>query len=163
MATENKKYLDLAGLAHLIGKLNEEKRIVKHTGHTATTAAAVKVGKDANGHVVLGGALSYNDLTDKPTIGNGTLTIKANGTSKGTFKANQTDNTEINITLADLGVDTAIHFRGVFTATSEVTNPKNGDVCLIGSTEHIYSDGTWYELGDEASHALKSIEIKPGT
>lgn len=45
---------------------------------------------------------SYNDLSNKPTIpaaaNNGTLTIKQNGTSKGTFSANQSSNTEINVT-----------------------------------------------------------------
>lgn len=166
MATEIKKYLDLEGLQHLIEKLNNEKRIVKHPTDAAASASPVRVGRDANGHVVLGDALakvadtgSYDDLLDKPTIGTGTLTIQANGATKGTFNANAENDTTINITLGDLGVDSALHFRGVFTATSEVTNPQNGDVCLVGSTEHIYSDGTWYELGDEASHALKSITI----
>ena len=44
---------------------------------------------------------SYNDLSNKPTIptvNNGKLTIKQNGTSKGTFSANQLSNTEINVT-----------------------------------------------------------------
>ena len=45
---------------------------------------------------------SYSDLSDKPTIpaaaNNGVLTIKQNGTSKGTFSANQSNNTEINVT-----------------------------------------------------------------
>ena len=45
---------------------------------------------------------SYSDLSDKPTIPaaakNGVLTIKQNGTSVGTFSANQSNNTEINVT-----------------------------------------------------------------
>lgn len=45
---------------------------------------------------------SYNDLTDKPTIpsaaNNGTLTITQNGTSKGTFTANQSSNATIALT-----------------------------------------------------------------
>jgi hypothetical protein len=44
---------------------------------------------------------SYNDLTNKPTIGNGTLTIQKNGTTVATFTANQTGNTTANI-LADV-------------------------------------------------------------
>ena len=44
---------------------------------------------------------SYNDLQDKPTIGNGTLTIQKNGTTVATFTANQTGNTTANI-LADV-------------------------------------------------------------
>ena len=44
---------------------------------------------------------SYNDLTDKPTIptvGNGTVTIKQAGASKGTFTMNQSGNTTIELT-----------------------------------------------------------------
>jgi hypothetical protein len=41
---------------------------------------------------------SYTDLSNKPTIGSGVLTIKRNGTSVGTFNANATAAAEINIT-----------------------------------------------------------------
>ena len=44
---------------------------------------------------------SYNDLSNKPTIpsvGNGTVTIKQAGTSKGTFTMNQAGNTTIELT-----------------------------------------------------------------
>ena len=44
---------------------------------------------------------SYNDLSNKPTIpsvGNGTITIKQAGTSKGTFTTNQSGNTTIELT-----------------------------------------------------------------
>src|SRR5574344_3119808 len=44
---------------------------------------------------------SYNDLTNKPTIpsvGNGTVTIKQAGTTKGTFTMNQSGNTTIELT-----------------------------------------------------------------
>lgn len=51
---------------------------------------------------------SYNDLTNKPTIGNATLTIKRNDTNAGTFTANATTNKSINI--------------AVPTKTSDLTN-----------------------------------------
>ena len=44
---------------------------------------------------------SYNDLSNKPTIpavGNGTVTIKQAGTSKGTFTMNQSGDTTIELT-----------------------------------------------------------------
>lgn len=41
---------------------------------------------------------SYNDLSYKPTIGNGTVTITQGGISKGTFTLNQTGNTTIALT-----------------------------------------------------------------
>lgn len=50
---------------------------------------------------------SYNDLTNKPAIpyvGNGTITITQNGTSKGTFSMNQSGNTTISLT--DTNTDT---------------------------------------------------------
>lgn len=51
---------------------------------------------------------SYNDLTNKPTIGNATITIQKNGSSAGTFTTNATSNKSINI--------------AVPTATSDLTN-----------------------------------------
>lgn len=47
----------------------------------------------------------YDDLTDKPTIGNATLTIQKNGTSAGTFTANATSNKAINITVPTTAAD----------------------------------------------------------
>lgn len=170
--TTNKKYLDLEGLSHLIDKLNDEKRLTAHPKAADTTPAAVKVGMDADGHVKLGAALSYNDLQDKPVIGNGTLTIKANGTSKGTFTANQTGDSAINITAADLGLGNALHFKGTTTtaiADGASTNPiliggnnytaVAGDVVLYSNKEFIWNGTGWEELGDESSHALKSITV----
>lgn len=185
MATENKKYLDLAGLQ----KLKDDKILVKHPANNATTAGAYKVGTDANGHVIIGAALatvassgSYNDLKDKPTIGNGTLTIQANGTSKGSFTANQTGNKTINITAADLGLASALSFAGTtLTALTDgaTTNPIkikqsstdttgidytaiSGNVVLYNNKEFIWNSSAWEELGDESSHALKTITISAG-
>lgn len=42
---------------------------------------------------------SYNDLGDKPTIGNAILTITRNNESAGNFTANATENKTINITV----------------------------------------------------------------
>ena len=42
---------------------------------------------------------SYNDLGDKPTIGNAVLTITRNNESAGVFSANATENKTINITV----------------------------------------------------------------
>lgn len=40
---------------------------------------------------------SYNDLSNKPTVGNGTITITQGGVSKGTFTTNQSGDTTIEI------------------------------------------------------------------
>lgn len=39
----------------------------------------------------------YDDLNNKPTIGNGTLTIQSDGTTVGTFTANSTSNVTANV------------------------------------------------------------------
>ena len=41
---------------------------------------------------------NYSSLTGTPTIGNGTITIKQNGTKKATFTMNQTGNTTVELT-----------------------------------------------------------------
>jgi hypothetical protein len=88
MATE-KKYLDLQGLQHL----KEQKVLVKHPNKTNTTPAAVKVGHDADGHVVLGGAILPSDIgaAVPGDIKNATITVKIAGKSQD-FTTNQGTN-----------------------------------------------------------------------
>ena len=43
--------------------------------------------------------LNYNNLTNKPTIGQGTLTIQKNGSNVATFGANSTSNVTANISV----------------------------------------------------------------
>lgn len=54
---------------------------------------------------------SYTDLSNRPTIGNATLTIQRNGTNVQTFTANATSNKTANITVP--------------TKTSDLTNDSN--------------------------------------
>ena len=51
-----------------------------------------------NGKSNTGHTHSYNDLTDKPTIGNAKITIRQNGTEKGSFTLNQTSPKTIDLT-----------------------------------------------------------------
>lgn len=103
---------------------------------------------------------SYNDLSNKPTIpsvGNGTVTIKQGGTSKGTFTMNQSGNTTIELTdtkythpsytsksngLYKVTVDATGHVSGT-TAVSKA------DITALGipSTNTTYSTGTTSALG----------------
>lgn len=176
MATE-KKYLDLQGLQHL----KDQKVLVKHPDKTNATPDAVTVGHDANGHVILGGKILPSDIgaAASSDIKDGKLTIQANGTSKGTFTANQASDTTINITAADLGLASALSFAGTtLTALTDgaTTNPIkikqsstdttgtdynaiSGNVVLYNNKEFIWNGSAWEELGDESSHALKSITI----
>lgn len=168
MATIDKKYLDQAGLQHLI----DEKAILKHPDAKAAEAAAVKVGTDANGHVVIGAALTPADIKAVHTddLGDGKLTIKVNGKAVtptgGDFSANTKNNSVFDITVEDLGLSGAMHFRGTVEAIPATEGYIAGDVILVGNKEYVLlnDEGTksWKELGDESSHALKSQKIEAG-
>ena len=114
-------------------------------------------------------------LTAHQTLGNGQLDIQVNGTSKGTFTANQATgtNTTVNITAEDLGLSSAMNFIGVSTTdpkgssgatVSGHTTWSKGDVVLYGNKEYVLTGATniaenWTELGDEGSYALKTTTI----
>ncbi len=115
-----------------------------------------------------------SDLPVVPSVYNGKLTIKVGGNSKGTFSANQSGDAEISITASDLGLSGAMRFLGRTTTeitdgsqASEITlydgtkvTPSTGEVVTYGDKEYIVNTGgTWEELGDESSHALKTVSI----
>lgn len=83
---------------------------------------------------------SYNDLTNKPTIptvNNGTLTVTQNGTSKGTFTANQSGNATIALT------DTTY---SAFTGTDGTSAGTAGLVPAPATTDagkFLKADGSW--------------------
>lgn len=86
----------------------------------------------------------YDDLIDKPTIptvNNATLTITQNGTSKGTFTANDADDTTIEVS------DTTY---SNFTGTDGVSAGTAGLVPAPATTDagkFLKADGTWDTAG----------------
>lgn len=64
---------------------------------------------------------SYNDLSNKPTIGNGTVTIKQAGTSKGSFTMNQSGNTTIELTDNNTTYSTATQSANGLMSSSDKT------------------------------------------
>ena len=74
---------------------------------------------------------SYNDLSDKPTIpsvGNGKITVKQGGTTKGTFTVNQTGATTIELT------DNDTHYASGTVVTNDATKTGNyGDALTNGN------------------------------
>ena len=74
------------------------------TGHTHTAG-------DVAGLATVATSGSYNDLSDKPSINNATLTIQKNGSTVKTFTANASSNVTCNITVP--------------TKTSDITNDSN--------------------------------------
>lgn len=71
--------------------------------------------------------------------------------------------TAISISASDLGLSNALHFIGVKDSVPTSGSYSNGDVILVGNKEYIYNNGSWIELGDGDSHALKTISISAGS
>lgn len=177
MATVDKKYLDLEGLKTYNTKVKKliDDKVAKETGTELHNLGAYKIATNKDGLVTETAALSYDDLQGKPTIGAGNLTLQLNGTPIGSFNANAEDNSTINIKFdpGDLGLTNAMVFRGksikdpLGAEGAEIEGEekpasitfKAGDVVLYSTKEYVYNGTKWIELGDEGSHALKTIEI----
>lgn len=67
----------------------------------------------------------YDDLTDKPAINNGTLTINRNGSTLGSFTANQSTNTTVNVEVP--------------TKTSDLTN----DTDFVEDANYVHTDNNF--------------------
>jgi hypothetical protein len=80
--------------------------------------------------------------------------------------------TKKNITASDLGLTKVMDFLGTTTTAltdGSTTNPikidgkdvtaNKGDVVLSGNKEFVFDGTYWKELGDQGSHALKSVTI----
>ena len=111
---------------------------------------------------------SYNDLTNKPTIGNGTVTIKQNGASKGTFTMNQSGNTTIELTdnNTTYGVATS-STPGLVKSGTDITVDSSGNVSVNDdSHNHVISnvDGLQSALDGKAtsSHTHTKSEVGLG-
>lgn len=97
-------------------------------------ASKIRAKADSNSLASVATSGLYSDLTGAPTIPtvyNGTLTIQQNGTQLGTFSANQSSNTTINITGG--GGSSVTTFYGTFNTAYQ---PESG----LGS--HLYSDSS---------------------
>lgn len=55
----------------------------------------------------------------------------------------------------------AMHFRGVFEKLEDVTDPKAGDIAIVGNKEYVYGGepAAWHELGDEGIYVLKTTKV----
>ena len=192
MGTTDKKYLDLQGLAYVLEKIDSK---YKHPTTTAADPAAVKIGKDVNGHVVIGGAITASDVGAVPTsrkVNNKALTADITlGVSdiSGAVPNTRTiagidlkDNITTDELRTQLGLTSAMHFvgtsltalqDGATTSTIKIKqhsadttgvshNAVDGDVVLYNNKEFVFSKlfNSWYELGDQGSHALKTIKVE---
>lgn len=69
--------------------------------------------------------------------------------------------TGAQVQAAIAGITGSMHFRGVVSAFTDITDPAAGDVIIIGVKEYVYGGepATWHELGDESIYALKTVTI----
>lgn len=101
---------------------------------------------------------SYTDLSNKPTIGNGKVTVNQNGTTKGTFTMNQTGDTIINLTDSDTNtwrdvvdsLDSTRTDASLSANQGRVLNDKFANYLPLHGTADIATSVTDY--GDTAKH-----------
>lgn len=123
---------------------------------TAVTNKYVTAVSEENGKITVSRAqVSYNQLADKPTIGNGALKIKVGKNSDvigtGSFTANQATGTEGVITLpvytkteVDERITGAVQYLGTVANADELAalNPDSaGDFCRVSTAFNGYHVG----------------------
>lgn len=84
---------------------------------------------------------NYYDLNNRPTIpnvGNGTITITQNGTTKGTFTTNQNGNTTVELTDNNTTYSNFVK-SGSGAKSGLVPAPST----TAGTTKYLREDGTW--------------------
>ena len=108
----------------------------------------------------------YEFVSNKPTIGNGTLTIQKNGATLDTFTANSTDNKSINITVPTDNAELANGAGYVTKDVSDLTNyTKTADQPNLTLSTLAYD--TQYnlrgiELDGVQYNVLTNVEANPG-
>ena len=142
------------------------------SAHAATAGSGrtyvTKVDVDSYGHIakVYTATESDQDLSGYKTKQTAVSDPTANGNATEFIASiTQNENGEITVTkksiqASDLGLSGAMHFVGVKTTLPNSGN--DGDVVLVGGKEYVWASNKWNELGDEGSHALKTINIASG-
>lgn len=132
-----------------------------------------KITVDAQGHIT-----SVENITiTQPTVNDGVLTLKA-GSKSTTFSANQSTNTEFEITASDLGLGKVIQYIGKTTTelsdgsttqsiqiNEETITVKRGDVVIDSNDkkEYIWNGSNWEEFGNEGNYKVKQDSVSDPT
>ena len=135
---------------------------------TAATVGALTVtgNESVGGTLTVTGKISSSTTAGLSISGNAATATKVN---KALTFGNKTfdGSAAQTITAADLGLSTALKFKGVVDDISTVTSPAVGDVWLVGDKEYVYverADGTknWEDLGDASAltDAVASLGAK---
>lgn len=90
----------------------------------------------------------YSDLSGTPTIGSGTLTIQKNGSSVGSFSANATTNSTINITVPTNNSE-------LLNGAGYITGISSSDVIsALGYTPYNSTNPNNYQTSTQVSNAV---------
>ena len=117
-------------------------------GHIAKVYTATETDQDLSNYKTKQSAVSDPTASGNATAFIDSITQNANGEIVVTKK---------NITAADLGLSGAMHFIGI--KDSLPATGTSGDVVIVSGKEYVWDGDSWSELGDESSHALKSVTI----
>lgn len=96
---------------------------------------------------------SYTDLSNKPTIptvGNGTVTIKQAGATKGSFSLNQAGNVEVNLT-----DNNTTYSEFVKSGTGAKAGLVPAPSTTAGTSKYLREDGTWVTPPNNTYAAMK--------
>lgn len=105
---------------------------------------------------------NYNDLSNKPTINDATLTLQIEGTTKTTFTANSSTAATFNVTAADLGLSSPMNYIGVATTTQPIGTEGTYIKTSIGSTTYyviVTPDETAAEVSAQKGYVI-SVNTK---
>ena len=114
-------------------------------------------------------------IVQVPDVGEGVLTLQINGVEKGTFGANQTSNTILNITASDLGITGGINYLGVTSTTltnGATTNPitiggnsvtvSQNDMVIYNGVQYLFNGTSWASITvDLSNYVTKSNSTLP--
>jgi len=123
--------------------------------------------------------VNHKTRTENSTTSTGTVSSSSNTftvtsyTFDGAGHETAKDTKTITVTFptaADLGLDSAMHFKGAVSSLPTATTSDsydNGDVIIVTGTNKEYvrsgktssAAGSWIELGDEGSYAQKTVSI----
>lgn len=121
--------------------------------NTQTSAEWGNIGGDINDQTDLKNALDEKaDVSDIPTVGNATLTIKKNGSDIGSFTANATVDEAIDISVPtavsqlnnDSNFQTATQVAN--SIATETTNRENADINLQNQIDAIVSSSDVFDI-----------------
>ena len=121
-------------------------------------------------------------LTGGPITTTGTIGIATSGITNDMIANNTIDKSKLlqntisigdisiplggSVSLADLGLDSAMHYRGAVSAIPPASGTyASGDVVILQNTikEYIYDGTNWRELGTEGSYKIKQTAYSDST